>query len=135
MTGTNRDSSLSRFQDFLLVPPIPRSTRTPLFENVGKFNYSSPQSIHPDGMGVSTSPRSRFGYKTLCWGRCRGCTMIRLPFSKHCVDCLVELQVLVWDILLHLPQDYKILRNHRINFLTVLFFFSRFGSLKSFLRF
>jgi len=37
----------------------------------------------------------------------------------------LERQVLVWDIFLHLPQDYKLATRYRINFLYITYCIAR----------
>ena len=40
-------------------------------------------------------------------------------------ECFMQRQVLLWDILLHIPQDYKLATRYRINISFVIYCISR----------
>jgi len=44
---------------------------------------------------------------------------------KPFFDCWKEQQALIWDILLHIPQDYKIATQFRINFSFIIYCIAR----------
>ena len=58
-----------------------------------------------------------------------GSLAVGLNFSgiRLCVDseCCIQRQILLWDILLHIPQDYKLATRYRINISFVIYCISR----------
>lgn len=46
-------------------------------------------------------------------------------FKRRLHEINMIIQVLLWDVLLHLPQDYKMLMQRRMNITLVVYFISR----------